>query len=215
MSFFRLLQGIGDRLGILEPVSSPGRTAVVRVETKIVTLQELESEIKNGDVCSLAASPEELHIPFEKIFEAAGISTNPDDWTIGRLKQLVTEESFKGLSHEEAQKKVLELFGSEGVSAEEIVRDAIARDRALDSFESCVNEKMQARREGLKKRMREIETRIEDLQREKASVEVQLKIDEEQWNEWKKQKRAHERELAWLASYIVDHPVITSEDDVP
>ena len=40
-----------------------------------------------------------------------------------------------------------------------------------------------------------------------------MKADEEKWREWKKHKRARERELASMVGYIVDHPVITSDEE--
>jgi hypothetical protein len=214
MSFVKFLQGIGDRLGILETISVSSPTEAVRIQTRIVTLQELAGEIRSGEVCALADSPAELGISFDEIFKTAGIASNPEDWTIDRLKRLIAGAPFKNLAHEEIQKKVLDLLSSEGVSAEVIVKDAMARDQALDSFEACVSEKMRERREAYKKRSLEIELQINDLQAERARLGEQMERDEAAWREWKKLKRAHERELASLASYIIDHPVITTDDDV-
>jgi hypothetical protein len=214
MSFVKFLQGIGDRLGILETISVSSPTEAVRIQTRIVTLQELAGEIRSGEVCALADSPAELGISFDEIFKTAGIASNPENWTIDRLKRLIAGAPFKNLAHEEIQKKVLDLLSSEGVSAEVIVKDAMARDQALDSFEACVSEKMRERREAYKKRSLEIELQINDLQAERAKLGEQMERDEAAWREWKKLKRAHERELASLASYIIDHPVITTDDDV-
>jgi hypothetical protein len=214
MSFVKFLQGIGDRLGILETISVSSPTEAVRIQTRIVTLQELAGEIRSGEVCALADSPAELGISFDEIFKTAGIASNPENWTIDRLKRLIAGAPFKNLAHEEIQKKVLDLLSSEGVSAEVIVKDAMARDQALDSFEACVSEKMRERREAYKKRSLEIELQINDLQAERARLGEQMERDEAAWREWKKLKRAHERELASLASYIIDHPVITTDDDV-
>jgi len=213
MSFVKFLQGVGDRLGILEAVSNPGDAAPVRIQTRIVTLRELTSEIDPGQVRALADSPAELAIPFDKIFETAGISSNPKDWTIERLRQVVASESLKNKPREEVQKSILNLLKAEGVPAESIVKDAMARDQALDSFEDFAREKVRERTDTCKRRLLEIETRIGDLQEERASLEARLKTDEEKWREWKKRKRAIEHDLASAASYIVDHPVITEGDD--
>jgi hypothetical protein len=213
MSFLKLLQGIGDRFGILEAVADPETAPEIRIQTRNVTLQELESEIRSQEVRNLAESPAELAIPFEKIFETAGISSKPEDWTIERLRPWITSEPLAGKPREEAQKTILNKLRSEGVQAETIIKDAVARDQALDSFEAGMGEKIKDRRDECKKRMVEIQAQIKDLKQESMQLEDRMGNDEKAWKEWRKQKRAHERDLAWIASYIVDHPVITRDDE--
>jgi chromosome segregation ATPase len=213
MTFFKLLQGIGDRLGILETTSNPESALVSRIQTRSVSLRELASEIRSIEVRDLADGPAELMIPFEKIFEAAGISSKPENWTIDRLKGVVENESCKQKPREEVQRRVLELLASEGVSTETLIKDAMARDQALDSFQSRADEKMHERRQSCKNRLLEIEQQIKDLEAERGTLEESLKAEEDKWREWKKKKRANERELASLTSYIVDHPVITMDEE--
>jgi hypothetical protein len=213
MSFVEFLQGIGDRLGILEAVSSADAGQEIIIRTRIVTLQELASEIKCEEVHALADSPAELSIPFEKIYETAGISSNPKDWTIERLRQWIASEPFKNNAREEIQKAILNHLSSDGVPIETIVKDAIARDQALDSFEACIKEKMKHRRELCGRKMSEIEAQIKALQEQSLRLADKLEDDEKKWLEWRKQKRARERDLASVASYIVDHPIITTDDE--
>jgi hypothetical protein len=213
MSFVKFLQGIGDRLGILERVEVPGTPPTARIQTRSISLRELASAIKSDEIRTLADSPTELSVPFEKIYETAGISSNPQDWTIERLKQVLSGESLKNKPREEVQKSVLDLLNSEGVPVEKIVKDAVARDQALDSFETFVREKMQIRMETCKNRKMELESRIRDLQEENRALEKALKADEEKWREWRMQKRAREQELATLVGCVVDHIVITLDNE--
>lgn len=212
MSFFKFLQGIGDRLGILETVSVPGTKAVTQIQTRNVSLGELMTEIKSGAIRSLAESPADLSLSFEKIFESAGIAPNPDGWTIEKLKQWISSGSCAGKPREEAQKLVLEFLKAEGVPIETIVKDAVARDQALDSFEAFAGHKIDARLETQKRKLQEAEARIVLLREECAALEQEMKLDEEAWADWKKRKREKEKDLALTVSYIVDHPVITTEN---
>jgi hypothetical protein len=212
MSFVKFLQGIGDRLGILETIEVQDKTQVTIIRTRSITLRELASEIKSREIRTLADSPAELSVPFEKICETAGISSNPQDWTIDRLKQVLSTESLKNKPREEVQKAILELLKSEGIPVETIVKDAMARDQAMDSYENFVREKMQARSESRRKKLVEMEARIRDLQAESKSLEIALRADEEKWREWKGHKRERERELAALVGYVVDHAVITMDE---
>jgi hypothetical protein len=213
MSFFKFLQGIGDRLGILEAVADAEAAPEIIIQTRTVTLRELEGEIRSQEVRQLAESFAELSIPFERIFETAGISSKPEDWTIERLQVWIASEPLAGKSREEVQKTILHQLSSEGVPVETLIKDAVARDRALDSFEAGMSEKVKDRRDSFQKRRIEIEAQIKDLQRESLQLEDQMGKDGKAWQEWRKQKRARERELAFLASYVVDHPVITTDDE--
>jgi hypothetical protein len=212
MSFVKFLQGIGDRLGILESVTITETTRVTRIQTRSVSLRELVSEIKSVEVRALADSPAEFSVPFEKIFETAGIPSDPKDWTVERLKQVIAGESLNK-SREEVQRSVLDLLKAERVPVEKIVKDAMARDQALDAFEAFARDKMKARIESGKARLREMELKIKELQEESASLEQALKADEEKWNKWRKLKREQEHDLATTVSYIIDHPVITLSDE--
>ena len=212
MSFLKFLEGIGDKLGILESVSTPESKPATRIQTRSVSLKELASEIRSGEVRTLADSPAELSIPFEEIYAAAGISSKSEDWTIDRLKRVIASENGKQKSRNAVQKAVLELLGSEGVHAEMLVKDAIARDQALDAFESRVDEKMRDRNQACKRRLLELETQIKDLREESAKIEEGLKADDGKWSEWKRRKREYERELAETAGYIVDYPVVTTDE---
>jgi chromosome segregation ATPase len=213
MSFIKLLQGIGDRLGILESVSSPESAPARHIQTRTVSLRALAGEIRSGEVQALADSPSELSVTFNEIYSAAGISGKAEDWTIGKLGQVIASESSNEKSRDDIQKAVLELLQAKSVSVESLIKDAMARDQALDAFEARVSEKMRDRNQACKKRMAEIEAQIDELRDESAKIEASLKVDNEKWHEWKRLKRAHERELAFAASYIVDHPVITTDEE--
>jgi chromosome segregation ATPase len=213
MSFLKYFQVIGNRLRILEAVADSAAMPEIRIQTRTISLQELESEIGHRELHELAKSPAELSIPFEKIFETAGICATPHEWTIERLRQWIASEPLTDMPREEVQKTILNQLSSEGAPIEAIIKDAVARDQALDSFEARMSEKLKDRRDSCRKRMIEIEAQIKALQQESMQLDDRMGNDEKAWREWKKQKREHERDLAFIASYIVDHPVITIDDD--
>ena len=84
---------------------------------------------------------------------------------------IAERDRCKNKSREEVQKAVLDLLKSEGVPSEIIVKDAIARDQALDSFEAVVREKMQSANGGMQKEdCWRSKSRIKDLQEESAGL---------------------------------------------
>jgi hypothetical protein len=213
MSFLKFLQGIGDRLGILETVEAAGTEPSRRIQTRTVTLAELSSEIKAAEVQALADSQSELQIPFEKIFEAANIPSASEDWTIEAIKQFVSIEPLKNQPKEKIQAALLDKLKADNVQIEEVLKNAIARDQALDSFENSVREKIQVRSDAKKEKIQDMELKIRDLQKQISHLGETNRSDEVNWTAWKKRKRAYEQELALVVSYIVAHPVITTDDD--
>lgn len=214
MGFFRFIRVIGDRIGILETVCKPGSKNVTVIRTRTVTLSELEVEVRSPEVRALAESPSEVAVPLEKIFETAGIAPNPLGWSVDKLKELIQSEPFKGKPKGEIQKSVLEAMNSAGVTAGDIVKDAVARDRALDAYEESGGNRIRERVAACKKRQEEIESGIEKLHRESAALKETMQAEEQRWQEWRRKKRAYEKDLAATIGYIVDKPSITTDDDV-
>jgi hypothetical protein len=212
MSFLKFLQGIGDRLGILEAVETPGTNPSRIIQTRTVTLAELSSEIQSTGVQALADSPAELQIPFDKIFEAANIPSS-ENCTIEAIKQFVSSEPLKSQPKEKIQAALLEKLKADNARVEDIVKNAIARDQALDSFEDSAREKIQARNEAKKAKIQGMESKIRDLQKQISHLGETTRSDEEKWIAWIKRKRFYEKELALVVSFMVDHPVITTDDD--
>jgi hypothetical protein len=213
MSFWDLLQNLGDRLGLLETAVRPAGQPAVKIQTRTVTLAELTTEIRVEEVRALADLPAELSVPFEKIYETAGIQPPPSGWTLDRLKQYLLTDAFKNKDRAIIQTAILNILKSEQASVEDVVKDAMARDKALDSFESFVQKKMDARSATRERKRAEIESQISALQAELEKVTEEAKADQQRWHEWRGKKRAQERDMANAVSYLVDRKIITTDDE--
>lgn len=214
MSFLDLLQDFGDRLGILEKAAHPAEHRAGKIQTRTVTLAELSTEIRSEEVRALADLPAELTVPFEKIFETAGIETPSHGWNIDRLKQFLHTDAFKNKERSVVQTAILNILKLENASVEDVVKDAMARDKALDSFEAFAQKKMEDRMAARERQLAEIESQIQALQSELSELKAKKEADEARWREWRRQKRAQERELAWAVGYLIDRQVITTDDEV-
>ncbi len=213
MSFLDLLQNLGDRLGILEASSGPAAQPAAKIQTRTVTLAELTTEISREEVRALADLPAELTVTFEMVFESAGVHAPVHGWTVDRLGQLLQTDALKDKDREAAQKAILGILNTEKVPVEDIVRDAISRDQALDSFEAFARRKMEDRMAAREHKVAEIKAQIKNLQSELNTIEESGRADEEKWREWRRQKRARERDLATSVSYLIDRQVITTDTE--
>jgi ATP-dependent Lon protease len=208
-----ILEAWGGKLGILEMGRGQTPQAPSKIETRTVTLAQLSTEIRSEEVRALADQPSELTVPFDKIFETAGIGEGKKGWTVHKLHAVLSSDPLKSASRENAQKQILEILRSDEISTEEIVKDAMARDKALDSFEAFARQKMEERRLAREQKMTHLREQIEQLKKELSETESRKKSDDGKWAEWRNRKKAAEQDMAWAIGHVINRPVITIAED--
>jgi hypothetical protein len=213
MRLVEKLQALGDRLGILEKAEKPVVREPEIIRTRAVTLAELMTEIRDEEVRALAERPAELSVTFEKLYEAAGIRPAAHGWTIMKLEELLLSSRFKELERSKVQKEILETLAADKVGVEDLIRDAVARDKALDAYEAFVRRKMDERVARRGRRAGEIDAQIQALKEERARLEANGKTDQAEWRAWRKQKQDQEKQLARTVGFLIDKQVITTEED--
>jgi hypothetical protein len=213
MSIVDLLQSVGGRLGVLETPDKAENGKCPKVTTRTVTLEELKSEILAEGIRALADLPAELTVSFDQIFEAAGVKTASVSWNVEKLKKLLQSDAFRSLDRASAQSQLMTLLTAEKVPAEDLVREAMAQDQALDAFEVFVQKKVNEHMAIAQHQIADLEAKIQSLQAERARMAERIRIDEEKLRDWRKRKRAYERELAASIGYITERPVITTDEE--
>lgn len=206
MGLLDQLKKIGCRLSIIQIVPASKKSEPVKIQTRSISLGELASEIRTGDVRSLAQRPEELEVEFDRVFETAGIEPGQGGWTIDRLRQVLREEPYKSRDRESVQKGILELLAGEKVDAGDLVKDAVARDQAMDVYETLVRQKMEDRSAARRRK-------IDELQQQCDRLKEENQADDRQWQQWHQKKVAYEKDLAWTVGFLLDGSVITIDSE--
>ncbi len=219
MRLFEGLQKLGGRLGLVRVVATdavaPGMPPT-KLVTRTVTLADLATEVKSEDVRALANMPAELSVAFSKVFDAAGIKPPAHGWTIERLMSLLHTEQFKEMDRASVQKAVLGLLSNDKAQVEDVVKDAVARDHAIDAYEEFVRKKMQDRAAARASRTADIQAQIQELQAEIAKLGDDGKVDREQWRKWQEGKISFEKDMQWSLGFLLDTPVVTvAQPDSP
>jgi chromosome segregation ATPase len=212
MSFLDLLQTVGGRLGILEAPAKENMGELAKVVTRTVTLAELRTEIRSEEVRTLADLPAELTVSFDKIFEAAGVTSSRPGWNVARLKAVLGTEPYRSQERAAAQQALLNLLRSEQIQTEDLVKEAMAQDQALDAFEVFVCKKVEDHMAASEHQITEMDAKIQALQGERTRLEARIQLDQSKLREWRRNKRAYERDLAATIGYLTDRPVITTDD---
>ncbi len=213
MRLVEIMQSLGDRLGILEKALPATVRSPVKLQTRTVTLAELMTEIRSEELRTLAELPAELSVPFPQLFQAAGITPAAQGWTVEKLAEVLKGDSFAGLQRPDIQKRILEALAADKVEVQEVVRDAVARDKALDAFEAFARKKLKEREITRERKIAEIDAGIESLQQERATLLQKSEVDQEQWREWRRRKRQVEQDLARTVGYLIEDRVITTDED--
>jgi hypothetical protein len=209
MDIWNKLRDLGDRLGIVELAPARPGGAPARIETRAVTLAELMAEIRSGEIRALADSPADPAAPLDRVFESAGVAPPAHGWTALRLARLAESEELRGLDRGALREKLLERMRADGADARDVVRDAVARDRALDEFERSAGESAHRRWQAAERRLAELDERIRDLEAQRARLAEQVTAEKARWSEWLRQKRHYEKELAAGVGYLISERVVT------
>ncbi len=210
MHLFEKLRKIGGKLGLLE-VQAAAPNAPQKIVTRAVNLDELAAQVRADDVRTLAEQGEALP-ELAAVFQAAGVKPASHGWTMERVRKLVEDDArFRGLNGEALQKALLGHLMNVGANIEDLVRDAVSRDEALDAFEARAAEKLNARRLVRERRLTELDAQIAALQHERNLAGQEADAEDRRWKQWKDGKVAYEKELARLVGLFVDKPLITTE----
>lgn len=212
MGFLDLLHIVGDRLRIVEASQAKADGTPAKVVTRTITLTELKTEIRSEEVRSLADAPAELTVPFEKIFEAAGVPSPAHEWNLARLRTALQAELQRSQEHAAVQKSLLALMSAENGDAEDLVKEAMAQDRALDEFELFARRKVEDHMAAAQRQIADLEAKIQALQSERARLAAGIQLDQDRFREWRRKKQAYERDLAAAVGYLTARSVITTED---
>ena len=128
------------------------------------------------------------------------------------MLQFLREKCGK-LSRKEAQQRALAALAQDEAPAEDVVRDAVARDQALDAFERFAREKLSKQQSHRQKRLAACEAQLEALQREAEHIRRQQAQEEKDWQAWRDSKVDYEKEMAWALSFLMEKPLITIDEE--
>lgn len=151
---------------------------------------------------------------FADIYSAAEIHPPAHGYTIMKVAEMLQSEHIHNLPREVKRSSVLVALEAAGAPLQDVIEDAVKRDRALDTFEQ-VQEKSLAGLEGQKtKENQEIQAEM-DRMVEEHRTRMQANNDavakeKERFFAWRLKKQEEEQKIADAVSYFVtDNPITT------
>jgi Asp-tRNA(Asn)/Glu-tRNA(Gln) amidotransferase A subunit family amidase len=149
---------------------------------------------------------------FDEIYQAAEIPTPPHGYTVYKVAEMLQSPHIKELPREIKRSSVLVALEASGVKVEDIVTDAIRRDKALDTFETiqrrAVEQLEAAKLEENKKAQAEVDRVLEEFRARIQANNEAIAKEKERFQGWLHQKHQEEQKIADTVSYFVsENPV--------
>jgi Asp-tRNA(Asn)/Glu-tRNA(Gln) amidotransferase A subunit family amidase len=153
----------------------------------------------------------------EDIYRSAQIVAAAHGYTVLKVAEMLQSEHIRSLPSEVKRKSILVALDAAGVTVNEIVEDAVRRDRALDTYERVLQKNLEELRsqkdaenaqleEEIARRQAELRARIE-----RNNHEVSREV--ESLRAWQIRKQNEEQRIAEAVSHFVsENPVTTTAD---
>jgi hypothetical protein len=174
------------------------------------------------DTAALEKQPQGEEYALEQVYSSAGIKAPANGFTVYRLIEMLEGEEFRGLDAPTRARVItgmLKRLPTGPVEIEEIVRDAAARDRALDAFERFLADRV-ARTEGeIEEKNQALQQQIDELTKTNNDLmkanRASIEQERAQLARWRERKLAEENRLYGAVAPFVEHNPITREADSP
>jgi hypothetical protein len=190
-----------------EPSQDPAKSVAAIASSVPVVEPHFDASIKAG-------------ADFQEIYHAAEIAEPAHGYTIMKIAEMLQSERIRSLPLEVKKNSILLALDAAGVKIEQIVEDAIKRDRALDAFERVQQralDELEARKD---KENQETQAELDRLIQE-HNGRIQANKDEvakekERFFSWRLGKQKEEQKIADCVSpFVTENPITTGNPAAP
>jgi hypothetical protein len=152
---------------------------------------------------------------FNEIYSAADIHPPAHGYTIIKIADMLQSEHIRNLPSEVKRSSILVALEAAGVKLQEVIEDAVRRDRALDTYERVLQKSVEELETRKSEENRRIEEEMERLLNEyRARIQAnndELAKEKERFFGWRLQKQQEEKKIADAVSHFTsENPITTS-----
>jgi hypothetical protein len=149
---------------------------------------------------------------FDEIYRAAEIQAPPHGFTVFKVAEMLQSGHIKDLPSEIKRSSVLLALEAAGVKIQEVIEDAVRRDKALDSYERVRRRAAEELESRKTEENRQIQAEIDKLMAEhrarmQANTEAILR-EKESFTTWLREKQKEETKIAdAIGHFVSENPV--------
>jgi hypothetical protein len=190
-----------------EPVPPSAAQAVADIAAAVAPEPRFTTPVKN------AAS-------FEEIYSAAEIPPPPHGYSIMKVAEMLRSEHIRNLPREVKRSSILVALDASGAALQDVIEDAVRRDRALDTFERVqqrsVEELESRKRQENDAIQAEIDRVINEQRARIQANQEEVAKEKERFFAWRLKKQEEEQKIADAVSYfVVENPITTGGPAAP
>jgi hypothetical protein len=152
---------------------------------------------------------------FDEVYRAAEINPPAHSYTILKVAEMLQSEHIRSLAPSVKRSSILLALDAAGVKLQEVIQDAVRRDKALDTYEHVQQKALEELEARKNEDNRQIQAEIDRLVAEHRA-RIQKNNDEvakekERFFGWRLKKQQEEQKIADAVSYFVtENPITTS-----
>ena len=161
------------------------------------------------------APPAGAPASFDEIYNLAEIPAPPHGYTILKVADMLESEHIRGLNPAVKRSSIMVALEAAGVKVDEVIQDAVRRDRALDGYERAQQATLEDLEKSKAAENRQIQAELDRLTAEYQariqSNEDQVAREKERLYGWRLKKQHEEQKIAAAVGYFVtENPITTS-----
>jgi hypothetical protein len=195
-------------------VSSDSAPPATAARTAAQTVAEIAAQIP---VPTKFSTPVQNPASFDEIYHAAEIVLPVHGYTVFKIAEMLQSEYIRNLPAEVKRSSVMVALDAAGVKIEEIIQDAVRRDRALDGFETVQQRSVEQLEERKAKENSDIQSEIDRFTaQQRAKIDAnndEVKREKERFYSWCLNKQQEEQKIADTVScFVTPNPITTSRN---
>ena len=157
---------------------------------------------------------------FQEIYDAAEIRTPAHGFTIMKVGEMLRSEHIRNLPREVKSSSVLVALEAAGAPLQDVIEDAVRRDRALDTFErvqeKSLNDLDAAKTKENQQIQAEMDRVMADYRARMQANNDAVAREKERFFAWRLKKQEEEQKISDTVSYFVtENPITTGGGRAP
>ncbi|MGC8594529.1 MAG: hypothetical protein ACP5MI_02865 [Candidatus Kryptoniota bacterium] len=156
---------------------------------------------------------------FEAIFQAFGIKEPSHGFTVYRAEELLKSVHLKNATPEIKRSALMVALEALRIPPEEVVQDAVRRDKALTQFEKIEERRLreleQKKSEENKRLQEEMERIFNEIREKMEENNNIIKEAREKFHSWQEDKEKEEQRLSSVLQFFVSQENITPTQQQP
>jgi hypothetical protein len=198
----------------VDPASGETENAVDPSQSRTPNAAQMVAEIAASiPTESTFSAPVRNPTSFDEIYHAAEIQVPEHGFTIQKVATMLQSEHLRGLSPEVKRSSVLVALEASGGKIEDVIQDAVRRDRALDSYERVLQKSLSETKTRKTEENRQVEAEMNKMLADyRARIQANnedIAKEDQRFAAWRLQKQQEEKNIADAVGFFVSENPIT------